>query len=186
MYNFDTGKEKSFEKQFDCIISNKPDGIIFAPHFHECSIKKINILEGLNIPYIFIDTYLELESGLAFFGQNAFQGGFVAAKLMHYGLTHPGKVLILHLGRNKAITPHMRQREQGFLSYFKDSARQHELKVKTLVLDLSVPAEPDQSLLEYISSNHDIKGIFVTNSRAHKVASCIRKQCAEEGAADRI
>lgn len=173
LYNFDSGQEKSFDEKFDLMISQKPDGIIFAPHFTECSEKKVAACEELKIPYIFIDTFLENESGLGFFGQDAFQGGMVAAKLIHYGQPRSTKILILHLGKNKAITSHMQMREQGFLFYFKSHVKEMDLDIVTLVLDLSLSSEPDQSLLEFLSSNPDVNGIFVTNSRAHKVASCL-------------
>lgn len=170
VFYFDAGDESSFNRQFNLILAGDPDGIILAPHFHESALKFLALCAGQNIPVIFIDTDLDEGTRLAYFGQDALQSGIVAAKLMHYGLPECATVLILNLARNKAITRHMQRREQGFMSYFKNVLPDHCIKTISLEIDLSREEEPTDALQKVLDDQPDITGIFVTNSRVHKVA----------------
>jgi LacI family transcriptional regulator len=166
---FNPGDEQSFIGKFELILSEHPDGIIFAPHFQKASLQKIRDCENQGIPFILIDMNIEASSNLSYFGQDALQSGTVAAMLMHFGLPAGSKVLILKLGWNKAITPHLHRREEGFLKYFL-KVEGHAIHTVSLSIDLSRKNEPDESLRATFSSHEDIAGVFVTNSRVHKVA----------------
>lgn len=167
---FDAGEENSFIEQFKQILAGNPDGIILVPHFYQAATKFMAICAAQSIPVIFIDTDLDDGSGLAYFGQDAMQSGTVAAKLMHYGLPECSTVLILNLARNKAITRHMQRREQGFTNYFQKTVPHHCIKIISSEIDISQEQEPSASLQQVLSDRNDIAGIFVTNSRVHKVA----------------
>jgi LacI family transcriptional regulator len=173
VYTFDAGAEKSFIQNFRIILDEKPDGLIFTPHFYEASIQLVTQCEQLEIPTIFLDTNMDVASNLSYFGQNAFQSGYVAAKFMHYGLPVNSEVLILKLAWNKAITPHMQSREDGFLSYFQSDPKDH-FHMLSVSIDMSDKNEPKRSLDSVFKSNNNVAGIFVTNSRVHKVAHYLR------------
>jgi LacI family transcriptional regulator len=166
------GNERSFILNFDTILSEKPDGIILAPHFHAASLKYLRICEEKSLPCILIDTNLEASSNLAYFGQDALQSGYVAGKLMHYGLPAGSWVLVLKLAWNKAITTHLQRREEGFLAYF-NQPNTNGIQIHSLEIDLAGKNEPDQSLAMAISSR-EVAGIFVTNSKVHKVARYLK------------
>ncbi|HJZ41546.1 MAG TPA: substrate-binding domain-containing protein [Bacteroidales bacterium] len=168
--NFDAGEEGSFIRQFERILSGNPSGVILAPQFYEASLHYTNLCKEKGIPVVFIDTDLEGAPGLSYFGQDALQSGYVAARLMHYGLPECSKVLILNLARNKLITRHMQLREQGFMNYFKEVVPDHCIRALPVEIDLSQAQEPGASMHEILSHETDISGIFVTNSRVHKVA----------------
>ncbi len=170
VFNFDPGEELSFVREFDRILALNPDGIILAPNFHRAAIQIIPKCKAQNIPLMFIDNNLDKGSGLAYFGQDALQSGIVAAKLMHYGLPKYTTVLILNLALNKAITRHMQHREKGFRNYFEKEVPDHCIKTLSLEIDLSQEQEPSATLQKILSGHPNIAGIFVTNSRVHKVA----------------
>ncbi len=168
--NYDAGEEKSFVKEFNRMLALKPDGLILAPVFHDAAENLIPICKERDIPYIFIDNDLEHGKGLAYFGQDALQSGTVAAKLMHYGLPEQATVLILNLAGNKAITRHMQRREQGFISFFLKEIPEKKIYTLSCAIDLSQKQEPEKTLHKLLQNNPGIAGIFVTNSRVHKVA----------------
>jgi LacI family transcriptional regulator len=170
IFNYDAGEASSFEREFNRIITLRPDGIIMAPNFHDTALRLIPICRILSIPLMFIDNNLDDGHGLAYFGQDAFQSGVVAAKLMHYGLPGGATVLILNLARNKAITRHMQHRENGFGNYFNKVVPGHGIKTVSRSLDLSLEKELFTAMDRILSEQNDIAGIFVTNSRVHKVA----------------
>lgn len=173
IFSFDTGDESSFIHEFKRMISSAPDGVIVAPHFHEAALKLTQECRDRNIPYILIDNNLDDGSGLAYFGQDAFQSGIVAAKLMHYGLPENSLVLILNLAGNKVITRHMQHRENGFISYFSKEIPGHKIQTLSFAIDISDEREPEASLKKILNEHQDISGIFVTNSRIHRVAESL-------------
>jgi LacI family transcriptional regulator len=144
--------------------------MIMAPNFHEKAMYYLPQCEALNIPMILIDNNLDAGTILGYFGQDAFQSGYVAAKLMHYGLQECSRVLILNLARNKVITRHMYRREQGFREYYEKIIPEHCIQFVSLEIDLAQRNEPERSLESLFQRYNDIAGIFVTNSRIHKVA----------------
>jgi len=170
VFNFDPGEELSFVIEFDRMLALHPDGIILAPNFHEAALQLMPKCKAQNIPLMLIDNNLDDGSGLAYFGQDALQSGIVAAKLMHYGLPKYATVLILNLAHNKAITRHMQRREQGFMNYFEKEVPDHCIKTLSIAIDLSLEKEPFAALQSVFSGHPNIAGIFVTNSRVHKVA----------------
>jgi LacI family transcriptional regulator len=179
VYNYDSGEEKSFSRQFDEVLADSPDGIILAPHFQNMAGSYLERCADLHIPVMLIDTDLDHGSRLAYFGQDAWQSGEVAARLMHYSLPAGSRVLILKLAWNKAITLHLRLREEGFLNYFK-KAGSNTIQTLSMEIDLSQENEPDHSLKAVFSSGEKISGIFVTNSRVHKIARYLKAQQANK------
>lgn len=170
LFSYNLGEESSFVSECERILSLRPDGIILAPHFHKAAAIFIHKCKAQNIPVIFIDNKLDNEPGLAYFGQDAFQSGKVAAKLMYYSLKKDSKVLIVNLAPNKVITHHMQRREWGFIDYFQTEVPDHGIKTVSVAIDQSVKNEPSGTLRKVLSEHPDITGVFVTNSRAHKVA----------------
>jgi LacI family transcriptional regulator len=174
VYNYDAGKEKSFIRQFDAVLADNPDGIVLAPHFQHVAADFLNRCAVLQIPVILIDTDLEHCSRLSYFGQDAWQSGEVAARLMHYSLPAGSRLLVLKLAWNKAFTRHLQLREKGFLNYFKKNVRSG-MQTHSMEIDLSLEDEPDLTLQAILTSGENVGGIFVTNSRIHKVAQIISK-----------
>jgi LacI family transcriptional regulator len=171
--HYDIGDEKSFIREFKNVLSLNPDGIILAPNFHDAALNLIPLCRERDIPFMFVDNDLENQS-LAFFGQDAVQSGMVAARLMQYGLKENSIVLVLNLARNKAITRHMHSREKGFTGYFEEN-QGSKIRTVSMSVDLSLKNEPEKTLKSLLDRHHGVTGIFVTNSRVHRVASMLEK-----------
>ena len=118
IYKFKTTDEKSFIKQADIILKKKYDGIlyIFAPSFHKLSLKFLEKCNEEKITVIFIDSTIEGVEVRSYFGQNAVQSGYLAAKLMSYVVQKDAKILILNMANKGAITRHLKNREKGFVN----------------------------------------------------------------------
>jgi LacI family transcriptional regulator len=173
--NYDPATEQSFITAFEKAIKQNPDGIILAPNFHQAALSLIPQCKTRNIPIMLVDNNLDDGSGLAYFGQNALQSGVVAAKLMNIGLPAESTVLILNLARNRVITRHMQSREKGFTDYFKNEVPGQAIRTVSVEIDLSQHKEPEATLKRILSVHNSIAGIFVTNSRVHRVAGYLQK-----------
>jgi len=173
LHYYDLFQESSFVKEFTKILNSGPDGIIMAPNFQEAASVLIPECRKRNVPVMFIDNNLD-EPGLAYFGQDAYQSGIVAGRLMNYGLHDGDRVMILNLAGSKAaITRHMQKREQGFSDFFSKVNSSKKISASSASIDLSIAGEPDNSLKRFLAENPDISGIFVTNSRVYKIAECL-------------
>ncbi len=166
---FDLNNPKSQLDAFQKIIRIEPDGFIFAPQVYQLSLDIVRECEERRIPYIFIDVNLEGCNNLAYFGQNAEQSGFLAAKLMYYSLQDNSIVLVIKPVSEEGVAHHLRLREKGFLSYFLSEA--NKKRVLTTSLEIKITRDDYMQKLETTFKNNSaIKGIFVTNSRVYKVA----------------
>jgi LacI family transcriptional regulator len=171
---FDLAAGHTFVSAFEKAIKKNPDGIILAPIFSQSALSLIAECRHRNIPIMLIDSNLDDGSGLAYFGQNAQQSGIVAAKLMNFGLAPRSTVLILNLARNRLITRHMQSREKGFTDYFNYEMPARDIKTVSVEIDLSVQNEPADTLEKLFSEYPNLAGIFVTNSRVHRVAGFLQ------------
>jgi len=170
LYNYDLGEASTFITESERLLSDHPDGVIIAPHFHHAAIELVQKCKTGNIPVIFVDNNLECESCLAYFGQDAFQSGKAAAKLMNYHLNRNSKVLIVNLAPNKAITHHMKRREAGFIDFCNTEVPDRHITAISVAIDLLNEKELFTTLGKLLTEHPELSGIFVTNSRVHKVA----------------
>ena len=175
IYTFDDYDQKSFTEMANRILKEKPQGVIFSPVFFRASNTFIKKLEKLKIPYVFIDTNLKDSSNIAYFGQDAFKSGYLAGRLMTYGLKGSGNLLIVKLVNHLPISTHVEKRENGFRSFIKDKGISDEYRVFDLEIELLGKGEPQKSLQKFFAQ-HDVDGIFVPNSRAFRIAQFIKKQ----------
>lgn len=149
-------------------------GVLFAPVFQEESLSFLNQCEEENLPVILFNSLLDVPSIRSFVGQDAFHSGYLAAKLINYGM-EPGKdVAIVNMSVRTDHYAHIIQREKGFRSYFSErSERLNQL----LTLDLH--GADDQLLQDQLSeacSKYSLAGLFVTNSRVYKVAEFLAQR----------
>ncbi|MBE0651782.1 MAG: substrate-binding domain-containing protein [Bacteroidales bacterium] len=175
LYTFDDSLEESFAEMTEKIINEEPDGVIFCPVFHKASQAFIKELKKLEIPFVFIDTDLKNSSNIAYFGQDAFKSGYLAGKLMSYGLKGSGELLILKQVNSLLISRHVENREKGFREFFESHDVSKNYKIFDLDIDLLDMTEPQKSLKTFFS-RHKVEGIFVPNSRAFKLAQYMQKQ----------
>lgn len=169
---FDESDASSFEKEAHAIIAENPNAVLLAPViFHKATwLAKLCTEKG--IPYIIIDSNIPSVKKLSFIGQNAFQSGHLAAKLLDYG----GENKTIHLAMITKPTDNndiLNQRKEGFLAYFKKAKRTVEIKIKDLhAEDLLL----ETSIKAFIDTVQPGDKIFVPNSKVHHIAAALKKQ----------
>ncbi len=164
-YFFSLKNEATFIKASNKLLASGPDAVLMAPVFHKESENFLDACEALEIPYIFIDSRLPHRNYCSYFGQEARESGYLAAKLMKMGLPEDSEILIINFVSKLDNHPHFRDREEGFRIFF----RRHQPGriVSSVVI---TPGEED-ALSTIVSKKMTAvtKGIFVT-SGAHKAA----------------
>jgi len=166
---FKQSDSQTFIAESEIILKNNPEGVVLAPFFLRESKEFIEELKKRNIPYVFIDSNLNECDKLSFIGQNSFQSGTLAAKLLDYSVTADASILILHFAKQLDNMNHLVQREKGFYEYF--SKNKPETKRKLITREIADPtSEESQNVIKtLLQTNPEIRGIFVTNSQVYYV-----------------
>ena len=104
-----------------------------------------------------------------FIGQDLYQSGRVAAKLMH-SICNVGDIAIVHIDEKFKNAVHMQEKEKGFRSYFEDldGFQNNIIKCKLKY------GEKDEKLSHFLDKHSNLTGVFVTNSKAFHVARVLQ------------
>jgi len=167
-FYFDQFSRDDFVQTVKKISYSQLHGVLFAPVFQEESIEFLRRCEKEKLPVVLFNSLLDDPYVKSFVGQDAYHSGYVAAKLINYGMESRKDVAIINMSTRKDHYAHIINREKGFRSYFEEhSERLNHL----LTIDLN--GVDDQRLkkkLDETCNRYDMTGLFVTNSRVYKVA----------------
>ncbi|MDF1574829.1 MAG: LacI family DNA-binding transcriptional regulator [Bacteroidales bacterium] len=178
-FYFDQVDRESFTAILDRFPYEKAEGVLFAPVFTEESMAFLGRCAAANLPVILFNSLLDSAFVSSFVGQDAYQSGYVAARLVLYGLEPEKDVAIVNLSARKEHYAHIIERERGFRDHFA-----HLKGKRKHLLSIDLNGADDLMLKEELGrlcAAHDISGLFVTNSRVHKVARFL-----EETGRDRV
>jgi LacI family transcriptional regulator len=156
---------ETFTEEANQVLESNLDGVVLAPFFSRESREFIAELKNRDIPYVFIDSNIQDSSKLSYIGQDSFRSGTLAAKLLDVMLPENASILILHFAKERDNMNHLVQREKGFYEYY----RANFPSKKLITLEIADPNDPvcQQSVIDQIRANVEIKGIFVTNSQVY-------------------
>lgn len=173
IHQFVQADPSRFKEEAGLIIETSPDGVVLAPFFSRESKQFIAELKERNIPYVFIDSNIKECEKLSYIGQDSFQSGTLAGKLLSYSTPESSTILVLHFAKQLDNMNHLIQREKGFYEYF----RKNGVDRKLVTREIPDPTEKESQneIAELIKSSPDIKGIFVTNSQVYYLARIIEK-----------
>jgi LacI family transcriptional regulator len=163
---------------FDRMTSRFPyeefHGVLFAPVFQKESQAFLKRCEHHGIPVVLFNSLIESAAVRSYVGQDAFQSGYVAAKLINYGMEPRRDVAIINMATRSDQAAHIIRREKGFRTYFEE----HSDRLSRL-LTIQMNGAEDQVVSRKLSNTlekYDISGLFVTNSRVYSVAEFLAGQ----------
>jgi LacI family transcriptional regulator len=174
---FDPHKVTSFIEKSEQVTKEQPAGILMAPLFLRESLMFVNRWQELDIPFITINTLIEESNKVNYIGQDSYQSGKVAAKLLHSSVKNPGTFVVVHIEEDIQNSAHLINKEKGFRDFFKENGN----GVKVITADLP---NPDHIAffenLDYLfAENPDIKGLYTTTSKAFEIGKYFRKRVIE-------
>ena len=164
---FQQSDSQTFKKEADLVLESHPDGVVLAPFFSSQSKAFIAELKNRGIPYVFIDSNIEDSEKLSYIGQDSFQSGTLAAKLLDYSIPDTASVLILHFAKERDNMNHLVQREKGFYNYFNLTYGNNIRSLMTM--EIADPSNPgsQQRIQDTFQAHPELKGVFVTNSQVY-------------------
>ena len=175
IYLFKQSDPETFNNEARIVLESNPEGVVLAPFFLRESKEFIEELKKRNIPYVFIDSNITECCKLSFIGQNSFQSGMLAAKLLDYSVPAEASILILHFTKQLDNMNHLVQREKGFYEYFSKNKPESGRKLITQEIADPTSDESQKTIETLLQTNPEIQGIFVTNSQVFYLASILEK-----------
>ena len=162
----------SFADQSKEIFKENYNAIVTVPFFKNESNDLLNLAKSKHIPVVFLDTEIALDGPSNFIRQNSYKAGMVAGRLLHGLVGSEGEYFIVNIINDKGVHANGKQREDGFRAFFK-TIKQH-VNIRTMDHPVNVDFTITKELENWLKKN-TLKGIFVTNSRAHLIPPLLKK-----------
>lgn len=159
--------DDSFRQVSAECLSNNPDGIVVVPSNLDVTRELTNELHARKIPFVMLDSYMPDLNPLSFYGQDSFQSGYFAARmLMLIAREEKQIVLMRRMQDGKTTSKQQANREVGFRHYMAD----HFPHIK--IIDLPMPVglrrkERNVILEDFFSKHPDIHHCITLSSKAH-------------------
>jgi LacI family transcriptional regulator len=174
-YTFNPYNVDSYIDKAKQMIRTKPNGIFVSPIFYRDTLQIFKEWEGKSIPYVLFNTQIAESGALSYVGQDSYQSGLLAAKLVHYGQTQPCTLLILHIDEELSNADHLARKERGFRDYFKHNNLEGHYQIITMQLNRPEQGGFSDQLASIIESKANLKSIYVTSSKSYAVAACLER-----------
>ncbi|MGZ3761519.1 MAG: substrate-binding domain-containing protein [Mucilaginibacter sp.] len=168
---FNPYEVSSFVEQAKALSLSKPDGILLPPIFYREVLPFFEEWTAKNIPFILYNTDIRESNRLSYLGQDSYQSGLLAAKLIEYGQPDPCSILIAHIDEEISNSAHLLKKEQGFRDFFTRNVLNEKYNIMRLVLKRSDLASFNSQLDSLVQNTPDLKTIFVTTSKAYEIAA---------------
>lgn len=167
---FDPTDTADFLNNNEAMLKTAPDVILMVPLFFKEAKSVLEHYQSLNIKVCTFNNQITTSSA-NFIGQDLYQSGRVAAKLLH-SINTDGDMAIIHIDEQYKNAVHMQEKEKGFRSYFEDvdSFKGEILKCKLK------HGETEDKLRTFLNNHPNLKGLFVTNSKAFHVARMLENE----------
>ncbi|MBN2102862.1 substrate-binding domain-containing protein [bacterium] len=175
-FHYDANSKESFQKISRIAIQNSIDGLLIAPGLYLDVIRDFVLHLEDNIPYVFFDSPVHGTKSLCDILQDAYNSGWLSAKLMHLLLPNPSEIAIITVQQKGN---HLQNRAYGFIQYFQDKP---DYKLHTFFPKvIESPMHDIDHLLDKIfQSRYKIDGIFTTNALAYKIVEYISENRPEK------
>lgn len=168
-YYYDKYSTISFEKVKNDMAEGKLDGLLIAPVLSDVFRGFIDEIP-FNMPYVFFDSFVPDTRCISYIGQDSFQSGVLAGKLMSLlMMNNPGEVAIVKFVPEDYV---IEERALGFLDFVRKNT---QIKTFEYNIDENEGPEHFETVTRTILRDHkDLSGIFVTYAATYKLARYIK------------
>ena len=161
---------QSFVNISNDILLKAPDAVFIAPVFREEALNFTKELSKLQIPFSFIDSLIEEANFLTYYGQNSFESGYIAAKLLLSFLPEGSQIIIGRTQRKGSVSNQTLTRHKGFLKYIQENNLNDHLELINVEFN-NDDEDANLELLRSVFSAHtNIKAAITFNSKVHRLA----------------
>lgn len=182
---FDQYNNKTFDDIVRNMLDEKVDGVLIATLFADSVIRLSQTLDRYEIPYVYVDSNIESQHQLAYYGTESYDAGVIAARLLTDRLSPDADILmarITHSGKNDSTQG--KNRRDGFCHYlnatgFGGTLHEVELKINDSVynfMKLDEIFETSKSIdaNKNIESDKPIEGAIIFNSTCYILGNYLK------------
>jgi LacI family transcriptional regulator len=171
--------EKKYFNQFDAhsfvkvsteILKNELDAVFIAPIFREETLTFTRELSKRNIPFSFIDSMIEEADFVTYYGQNSFQSGYIAAKLLLSKLPEKSKVLVVRTQRKGSVSNQTLARSNGFIKFIQENKLEENFEIINVEFKNDDEIANLELLTKLFSQHTNIKAAITFNSKVNRLA----------------
>ncbi|MFI3289526.1 MAG: LacI family DNA-binding transcriptional regulator [Rikenellaceae bacterium] len=176
IHYFDQYDSHSFIDETQKVISaGGVKAIMFAPIFREESIAFASSLREMGIAFSLLDSCIDVDGMVSFFGQDAYRSGRLAYRLLQLHVADGSDVLLFHSyrGGNRWSTQSA-SRRKGFDDAM-EVDRVKSLNVETVELPMSNEEEALARIEQIVLERPNANAIVIFNSRSYLIAEVLQK-----------
>lgn len=180
-YYFDPMKVEAFIEAAESIWegNHPPNAVLFAPLFLNEAQTLLEACRTRGVPNVMINTNVENSDSLCYIGQDSYQSGVLAARLLDFGVNRGDTVLMLNLDKSTTNAKHLIDKEKGFRKYW-EGTKDRNIEIVKKDFEAFNDAGKLEALLSRIIKEYPrLSGIFVSNSRAYKVVESLPDSALE-------
>lgn len=167
--------DKTFNDACQQIMDSTPDGVILVPATLDVTRAFTDKLHDANIPFILLDSYMPDLKPLAFYGQDSFQSGYFAARMLMLIAGNESEIMLMKQTRNGCVASKQQDnREVGFRHYMHDHFPQCKIIEVDLPLD-NARATYDVILERFFTEHPKLHHCITFNSKAHLVGEFLQR-----------
>lgn len=166
---FDQNDPLSFKEEASKISESDYHGILVAPIFYRESLAFLNRWSKQGIPFSLFNTHIPDYKPVVYVGQDSYQSGVLAGKLLHYACRQ-GTFVIAHIDKEIPNSTHLIRKEQGFIDYFGENDLQKQINIVRIeISEWTNKKDVYRKFDDLFQQYENIHGFFVTNSRSYIV-----------------
>lgn len=169
MFFYDQYDPESFAAACAELLASEPSGVVLPPLFKNDTLQFTDRLHKAGIPYIYVDSRLEDEHYLAYFGMPTYRSGYLCAYLLTERCTDVPEVAVIRITRDKTrrSDPTI-DRRAGFSDYMQEMFPDSE--IFNVFIDPNEPDAIGPTLDSFFREHPDVRFVVMFNSRIHLVA----------------
>ena len=171
--HFNQFDANSFIEISEKAIAAAPDAVFLAPIFKNESLSFSRQLAELNIPLSFIDSMVQEAEFATYYGQDSFQSGYIAAKMLLGALPIQSQILIIRTQRKGAVSNQTILRYNGFMKYISDHNLDNQYNIINIEFSNSDEKANQEVFEQCIAENKNLKAAITFNSKVHRLAKLL-------------
>lgn len=178
---FDQYSRVSFEQVVSHLLDmpDAVDGVIVGTLFKESVIRLSGSLDERGVPYVYVDSDIEGQNRLAYYGTDSVAGGEIGARMLLASMAFKGDILVARIQHeNGCLSTQGEKRYSGFRHYLK----QQDCDIQLVEVDLWIGDEAHNKLvLDEVFRHHPgIRGAVAFNSSCYILGEYLEKRCRKD------
>ena len=165
-FYFNTQDIASYNFAIQKAIQTQPSAFIVAPVFFKESLQFFQLATQNDIPVICINTEIDHPDILTFIGQDSFQCGQLAGRLISDSKYQGCITLVITLGSPTSNARHIEDKIAGLRAFNGSNCIEDEI-IEITIENYQDPACINDEIKRLSDLSDELKAIFFTNSRAY-------------------